>query len=273
MRDGGVLGFASHHRYVYTDLNDTEDLPSLLKGADLLVYMVAKSLGLSVIVKPVVKQHWRRTQILLETFHKIQHNSYFDECENEQFEELFGPGHHVKHISWCQTLDHSQWQAAGFTGHYGNEPSLVAYYQTATILVGIPEWGEERKRSSAIGSIQEISEDEGLEPGEGERPTKRHCASISMPLSDTWQSLVKDLPDSLCDSVHNLPQLMKNKYGKLTVIMIRSIKPKGQEMILKSVLGDQSPLVDALLQRMREQNSCDAVLEKLCFHGEMPEEW
>ena len=63
------------------------------------------------------------------------------------------------------------------------------------------EWGEEQKRSSAIGSIQEISEDEGLEPGEGARPTKRHCASIST------------------------------------------------------------------------HTSCEAVLEKLCFHGEMPEEW
>ena len=202
MRDGGVLGFASHHRYVYTDLNKTEDLPSLLKGADLLVYMVAKSLGLSVIVNPVVKgTGWYDEQVLLKRFHKIQHNDYFEECRKEQFEELFGPGHHVKHISWCQTLEDSQWQAAGFSGHYGNEPSLVAYYQTATILVGIPEWGEERKRSSAIGSIQETSEDEGLEPGEGERPTKRHCASIST------------------------------------------------------------------------QNSCDAVLEKLCFHGELPEDW
>ena len=198
MRDGGVLGFATHHMYVYTDLNKTEDLPSLLKGADLLVYMVAKSLGLSVIVKPVVQSY--DEQVLLKMFHEIQLNGYFDNCRKEEFEELFGPGHHVKHISWCQTPEDSQWQAAGFTGHYGNQPTLSAYYQTATILVGIPEWGEERKRSSAIGSIQEISEDEGLEPGEGERPTKRHCASIST------------------------------------------------------------------------QNSCEAVLEKLCFHGEMPKE-
>ena len=201
MRDGGVLGFASHHMYVYTDLNKTEDLPSLLKGADLLVYMVAKSLGLSVIVKPVVKSTsgWYHEQTLLKTFHKVQQNDDFDGCLNEQFKKLFGTGHHVKHISWCQTLDHSQWQAAGFTGYYGNQELLAAYYQTATILVGMPEWGEERKRSSAIGSIQEISEDGGLEPGEGERPTKRHCASIST------------------------------------------------------------------------QNSCEAVLEKLCFHGEMPD--
>ena len=60
MRDGGVLGFASHYMYVYSDLNKTEDLPGLLKRADLLVYMI----GLSVIVKPVVKKEWSHEQIL-----------------------------------------------------------------------------------------------------------------------------------------------------------------------------------------------------------------
>ena len=54
MRGGGVLGFSCHHRYVYTDLNSTSSLPGLLKGADQIVYFIAKSLGLSVIVKPVV---------------------------------------------------------------------------------------------------------------------------------------------------------------------------------------------------------------------------
>ena len=71
MRDEGVLGFASHHMYVYTDLNKTEDLPDLLKGADLLVYLVAKSLGLSVIVKPVIEGDRSDEQMLLKNFHKI----------------------------------------------------------------------------------------------------------------------------------------------------------------------------------------------------------
>ena len=199
MRDGGVLGFASHHMYVYTDFNKTEDLPDLLKGADLLVYMIAKSLGLPVIVKPVVKKRCSHDheQVLLERFHKIKHSNCF--TDNDQFKDLFGSGHHAKHISWCQPLEHSRlWQAAGFTGSYGNEPSLEAYYQTAAILVGIPEWGEYRKRSCGI---QETSEGsfEGLAAG-GERPKKRHCAPSST------------------------------------------------------------------------QEPCEAVLEKFCFHGEMPEE-
>jgi hypothetical protein len=183
MRDGGVLGFASHHMYVYTDLNKTEDLPSLLKGADLLVYLVAKSLGLSVIVKPVVREDpkWSSMQILLTSFSKVQHYNCYDEDKswNARFESLFGSGHLVKHITWCQTLNPSQWQAAGFNASYGKRLNLEAFYQTAAILVGIPEWGEYRKRSCATGSIQETSGDEGLEVGEEERPTKRHCGSSS----------------------------------------------------------------------------------------------
>ena len=184
MRDGGVLGFASHHMYVYTDLNKAKDLPGLLKGADLLVYLVAKSLNLSVIVKPVVMRDWSQQKILLESFLDSGRNTERANCFDEEytstdrFECLFGSGHHVKHITWCQTLDSycSQWQTAGFNGTYGNDIGVEAYYQNAAILIGIPEWGEYRKRRCGI---QETSEDEGLEAGEGERPTKRHCASRS----------------------------------------------------------------------------------------------
>ena len=42
LRDGGVLGFSCQHRYVFQDLNCTEDLPYLLKGADKIVYMAGK---------------------------------------------------------------------------------------------------------------------------------------------------------------------------------------------------------------------------------------
>ena len=123
-----------------------------------------------------------------------------DDTANAVFKHLFGLGHQVKHITWCQTLNPSQWQEAGFTASYGNEPGLDAYYQTAAILVGVPEWGEYRKRNCTSGSIRATSEDEGLEAGEGEISTKRHCTS-----SNT-------------------------------------------------------------------QEPCEAILKKLCFHGEMPKE-
>ena len=53
MRDGGILGFCCQHQYIFTELNSSDDLPCLLKGADSIVYMAGKALGLSVRVKPV----------------------------------------------------------------------------------------------------------------------------------------------------------------------------------------------------------------------------
>ena len=55
MHDGGVLGFSCHHVYVFDQLNT--DTP-LLKGVDHVVYLVAKSLGLSVMVKPIYDSEW-----------------------------------------------------------------------------------------------------------------------------------------------------------------------------------------------------------------------
>ena len=179
MRGGGVLGFSCHHRYVYTDLNSTSSLPGLLKGADQIVYFVAKSLGLSVIVKPVVYNEWEDPQILFSSFHEFQaeEGCLEDECsENKEITYLFGEGHHVTHVTWCQKLNRQFGQAAGCIAHYGNQPSANVFYQTAAILVGIPEWGDIRK-SCALGSTQETSGNENLESGSEEvPPAKRRCS-------------------------------------------------------------------------------------------------
>ena len=198
MRGGGVLGFPCHHKYVYTDLNTTSSLPGLLKGADQIVYTVAKSLSLSVIVKPVLDGSYypyHSHQILLKRFPKFIVSHQFDEelNPNDEFTSVFRDGHHVKHITWCQTFDDSQQQAAGCTGTYGNEPGIRVFYQTAAILVGIPEWGEYRK---SCGSAKETSGNESLESESGEMPAKRHCRSKAiikklcfhgeMPPVDEW---------------------------------------------------------------------------------------
>ena len=61
--------------YVYTDLNKTEDLPGVLKGVDLLVYMIAKSLDLSMIVKLVVSKYVHRVTLEGSTL-KIKQSEY-----------------------------------------------------------------------------------------------------------------------------------------------------------------------------------------------------
>ena len=179
MRGGGVLGFVCHHKYVYTDLNTTSNLPGPLKGADQIVYTVAKSLGLSVIVKPVLGDSRRSPSLrfLLKSFPgfiKPNFGSYEDDggSPNDEFTSLFNDGHHVKHIAWCQPFDDSLQQAAGCIGTYGNDIGVGVFYQIAAILVGIPEWGEYRKSCA-----QETSGNESLEPESGEMPAKRHCQS------------------------------------------------------------------------------------------------
>ena len=54
MPDGGMLGFSCQHQYVFQDLNSSNDLPCILNGADNVIYMSGRSLGLQVSVRPVI---------------------------------------------------------------------------------------------------------------------------------------------------------------------------------------------------------------------------
>ncbi len=153
LRGGGVLGFPSHHKYVFTDLNSTSHLPVLLKGADRTVYLAAKSLGLSVIVKPIIWDkggcmscNWN----LLSSFESFRHQRCEDEIgESQIIVNLFRhKPHHVEYITWCHKS--CQWEPAGATMAFGNEATTLVYYQAAAILVGIPKW-EEYRRSRVSG--------------------------------------------------------------------------------------------------------------------------
>ena len=74
MPEGGCLGFDCKHSYVFSTLNDEQLLPSVLKGADYMIFQVAKTLGLNVTIKPAVEgwEHW----YLLPEFPKIFGKSY-----------------------------------------------------------------------------------------------------------------------------------------------------------------------------------------------------
>ena len=191
MRDGGVLGFVCQHRYACTDLNNTSSLPRLLKGADEIVYSVAKSLGLSVIVKPVIKE-WRPPSkyILLKHFPDFCRGTSFcqekDDCEI--FTELFGNGHHIHHITWCQKFRErfkdSQQEVAGCIGIYGNEPDIGVYNKIAAILVAVPVWGDYRK-SCGLGNPQDPqgkgSASGSVSPSHSEDIFKKFCFHGKMP--------------------------------------------------------------------------------------------
>ena len=159
MRGGGVLGFVCQHKYACRDLNSTSSLPRLLKGADEIVYSVAKSLGLSVIVKPVIKDYRYYPSLIEDPTHYVllEHHldfrtgtSYYDEEDPcEVFTDLFSKGHHIHHITWCHNISEkfndSQQEVAGCIGTHGNEPNIEVLYKIVAILVAVPEWGESRK--------------------------------------------------------------------------------------------------------------------------------
>ena len=181
MRDGGVLGFSCHHVYVFDQLNT--DTP-LLKGVDRIVYLVAKSLGLNVMVKPIWSNRYvlgHRFQsgpkYLLSTFpgFKLINTARDDDTECDLVRRLTNqPTYSDKKITWCQKLTH--WQPAGAAATYGNEPTAQAFYQAAAILVGIPKWSRKR-RSYVTGQSEEESQQENS--SEDDMDINKFCFSPS----------------------------------------------------------------------------------------------
>ena len=55
LREGRTLGFACQHSYVFEELNHSLGLSTLLKGPDQTIFSTAKSLGLEVEVKPIMR--------------------------------------------------------------------------------------------------------------------------------------------------------------------------------------------------------------------------
>ena len=132
--------YANTTSSTHNDLKSTSYLPHLLKGADEIVYSVAQSLGLSVIVKPVIKDtmYFPSNCILLKHFPDFcTSTSYYD--EEDPCEVFTGNGHPIHHITWCQKymekFNDSQQEVAGCIETYGNETDVGVYYQIAAILV------------------------------------------------------------------------------------------------------------------------------------------
>lgn len=58
MKNGGILGFHCTHQYAHTDGTANRRLPHALKGIDVVLYSVFRSLGLKVHVRPVLEQEF-----------------------------------------------------------------------------------------------------------------------------------------------------------------------------------------------------------------------
>ena len=112
MPEGGCLGFDCKHSYVFSRLNEPQLLPSVLKGADYMIFQVAKTLGLNVTIKPTIEEweHW----YLLPKFPKVFgksgafgfdpddfHRPTLSLLESTQISKEI-PEHVFRGITWCR---------------------------------------------------------------------------------------------------------------------------------------------------------------------------
>ena len=188
MRDGGVLGFSCHHVYVFDQLNT--DTP-LLKGVDRIVFLVAKSLGLSVMMKPIWSNYFYflhpdwyecgQKKYLLSNFCSFKLIGTAGDDGNTEpglvRRLTHKPVYSDQKITWCQELTH--WQPAGAAATYGNEPTAEAFYHAASILVGIPKWGRKRRGYASVQPEEESQENSSEDDGSEDIDIKRFCFAPS----------------------------------------------------------------------------------------------
>ena len=58
MHTGGILGFYCNHAYPHSNVALRKGLPMALKGVDLLIYTVCRSLGLVTKARPILEHYW-----------------------------------------------------------------------------------------------------------------------------------------------------------------------------------------------------------------------
>ena len=118
----------------------------LLKGSDRTVMLAARSLGLGVEVKPIVKDdetdYYDSKYFVGDQFKFESSDAHIDGDSGDTWmrflqDEGFDD---ASHITWCQGF--KQWQPAVAAINYGNDATIGVCYQAAAILVTVPAWSE-----------------------------------------------------------------------------------------------------------------------------------
>ena len=157
MRQGGTLGFFCQHKYTNIS-NDLENFSPYLKGEDALIYEIAKSLELSIALKPVSEgpddEFWddevyapSDTMYIIPKFrpksfcrHRGREIHYGEkDIKFKLMREHFGDGVLKDDgITWCQ--DPKIVELIIEKTEYGNEPAGCDVYQAAAFLVEVPKF-------------------------------------------------------------------------------------------------------------------------------------
>jgi len=64
MKNGGILGFHCAHQYAYTDETTNQRLPHALKGIDVVLFTIFRTLGLTVHVRPILDKEFSEDDFL-----------------------------------------------------------------------------------------------------------------------------------------------------------------------------------------------------------------
>ena len=192
LRNGGTLGFFCQHKYVETltddKLADFSAQLSFLKGEDMIIYQVAKSLGLSVDLKAICDlrasdgfMSANKCKVTIPTFrHEISIGYSLDaswefhyDSEKDMLRKEFGEEvKSAENIRWCYKSKLSG-EPILSTVYYGNDPMAEVFYQSAALLVQVPEFSSERHRlATNMASCSAAEEDPAAKKIKTEQPTE-----------------------------------------------------------------------------------------------------
>ncbi|KAL5510491.1 hypothetical protein EMCRGX_G006045 [Ephydatia muelleri] len=155
MRKGCILGFRCQHKYVFAELNSVHHLSLTLKGADYCIYAEVRSLGIPVVVKPLVDGD---DGYIAAAFYKFVFNEngllYSDDDDyDDPAQSINGYLRHGEYL--------------------GNEASIEFFYQEAVILVGVPKWCKQRQALVSGDGGREVCEGDSKREGTAEGKEKQ----------------------------------------------------------------------------------------------------
>ena len=143
LRNGGTLGFTCQHSYIFEKLNQSDNLPILLKGFDHTVFLAAKSLNLVVTVKPIYEDDDddEGKKYVGKEFSYLyvvcnRHGEDMDWEEYFEYRNIIDDSS----ITWCQKI--SNWKNGIIAPVSDYEVYIRTCYQAAAILVTIPQWSD-----------------------------------------------------------------------------------------------------------------------------------
>ena len=155
MRGGGCLAFDCKHLYAFGMLNEKEQFPHVLKGADYLIFSAAKMLGLRVTVKAAVEgdycmsflphgreyteddERFNAEFLGLPVYRSVEWKVILNSMGIDNDEIIFLPHDSIK---ICRDRMETQVNQQ-FLGTYGNA-IVQNVYQSAVILIEVPPWGD-----------------------------------------------------------------------------------------------------------------------------------